>query len=527
MVLKCSKCGLRARADRSCKNIQCEEFRPRKTGEHWRTRRLQQALGDLASKVGVFAVGGHILCLLHRPDIRCGVAARMLLQQVGFNLAQRLELLTTLYPAYWKWATSKILSGMVAKAQMLREATDEQRATIINQCWEAMVADQESQQVICRPAESKLTLLPRSETARMTGAAKRTYGYHPFRNPASRRFGKIEWDSLSLDVSSGKLRRACEQLAEKWSKPDMEVTYEAALDILDAQDFIYLRAHEAKIRFVRWLLKCEGRQAIPSSDTWSLLTGMGSGIKQGLEVSGIASYEDALSACSTIASAGAVAQGHEYSIDDLACFHCMTQNKECEGIVVETLPPPPPPVSIIDDLVDLEGESTGSMFLPQPSEPAVGGNLVRLEQALLVLFTVNLIHCLPMQGWAPLSQTCSSLKRIGAPKVEPAQSHCIATCAAVSALIPRIARLFQAGQLSAGALLKVKGHAFDLIEICAPCMTAISVEMLSVMILRFSVKYEMRQEDASVALPGLRVPEPRAVAEGVECRILTKAMCGR
>ena len=161
------------------------------------------------------------------------------------------------------------------------------------------------------------------------------------------------------------------------------------------------------------------------------------------------------------------------------------------------------------------------------SEPAVGGNLVRLEQALVALFMVNLIRCLPMQGWAPLCQTCSLLKRIGAPKFEPAQSHCIATRAAVSALIPRIARLFEAGQLSAGALLKVKGHAFDLIEICAPCMTAISVEMLSVMILCFSVKYEMRKEDASVALRVLRVPEPRAVAEGVECRILTKAMCGR
>ena len=146
---------------------------------------------------------------------------------------------------------------------------------------------------------------------------------------------------------------------------------------------------------------------------------------------------------------------------------------------------------------------------------AVGGLLhrVRLEQALVVLFTVNVIRCLPMQGWGPLCQTCSLLKRITAPKFEPAQSHCTATCAAVSALIPRIARLFETGQLSAGALLKVKGHAFDLIEICAPCMTAISVEMLSVMILRFSVKYEMRKEDASVALGVLRVPEPRAVAE--------------
>ena len=74
---------------------------------------------------------------------------------------------------------------------------------------------------------------------------------------------------------------------------------------------------------------------------------------------------------------------------------------------------------------------------------------------------------------------------------------------------------------------QAKGIAFDLIGICAPCMTAISVEMLSVMILRFSVKYEMRKEDVSVALGVLRVPEPRAVAEGVECRILTKAMCGR
>ena len=207
----------------------------------------------------------------------------------------------------------------------------------------------------------------------------------------------------------------------------------------------------------------------------------------------------------------------------------MTQNKECEGIVVETLPPPPPPVSIIDDLVDFEGMCTGSnkRWNKRLILPAVGGNLVRLEQALVVLFTVNLIRCLPMQGWAPLCQTCSLLKRITAPKFEPAQSHCTATCAAVSALIPRIARLFETGQLSAGALLKVKGHAFDLIEICAPCMTAISVEMLSVMILRFSVKYEMRKEDASVALGVLRVPEPRAVAAGVECRLLTKAMCGR
>ena len=534
MVLNCIKCGLRARDDRSCRSIQCEDFRPGERGQHWRRQRLQQALGDLASKVGVFAVGGHILCLLHRPDVRCGVASRMFLQQLGFNLAQRLELLTTLYPAYWKWATSKILSGMVAKAQMLREATDRQRATIINQCWEAMVADQESQQVICRPAERKLTLLPRSETATnsrwRSGAGKRTYAYHSFRNPSSRRNGKIEWDILRLDVDSGKLRRACEQLASRWRC--MEVTYEAALHILDAQDFAYLRAHDAtytKIRFVRWLIKCEGRQVIPSSETWSLLTGMGSGVKQGLDISGIASYEDALIACSTIASAGGVAEGREYSIDDLVCFHSMTQNKECEGIVVETLPPPPPPVSIIDDLVDFEGTSTGwnKRWNKALILPAVGGNLVRLEQALVVLFTVNLIRCLPMQGWAPLCQTCSLLKRITAPKFEPAQSHCTATCAAVSALIPRIARLFETGQLSAGALLKVKGHAFDLIEICAPCMTAISVEMLSVMILRFSVKYEMRKEDASVALGVLRVPEPGALAEGVECRILTKAMCGR
>ena len=78
----------------------------------------------------------------------------------------------------------------------------------------------------------------------------------------------------------------------------------------------------------------------------------------------------------------------------------MTQNKECEGIVVETLPPPPPPpVSIIDDLVDFERLFTGSnkRWNKRLILPAVGGNLVRLEQALVVLFTVNLIRCLSMQ----------------------------------------------------------------------------------------------------------------------------------
>eukprot|EP00959_Pyramimonas_sp_CCMP1952_P070757 1477341-Pyramimonas_sp.AAC.1 len=76
MGLRCKTCLERARDDGSCKNPKCTAYRaPVPRGQHWKIARLSGALGKAADKVGAYVAGGFILTLLHRHDIRVGVAS--------------------------------------------------------------------------------------------------------------------------------------------------------------------------------------------------------------------------------------------------------------------------------------------------------------------------------------------------------------------------------------------------------------------------------------------------------------------
>ena len=77
---------------------------------HWKHKRQAKALGeDVASRLGAFIVGGFASTLLHRHDIRVGIASGMFLKPIVPETAKRLELLMALYPCYWKWSTAAVL----------------------------------------------------------------------------------------------------------------------------------------------------------------------------------------------------------------------------------------------------------------------------------------------------------------------------------------------------------------------------------------------------------------------------------
>ena len=78
-----------------------------------------------------------------------------------------------------------------------------------------------------------------------------------------------------------------------------------------------------------------------------MLTGMGSGAKAGIELSGIASFDDAQRACAELRKLPA-ASGATYDLDDLICWLCLSQHKEAQAGA--ELPAPAEPVSVDTDL---------------------------------------------------------------------------------------------------------------------------------------------------------------------------------
>ena len=109
MPWKCSECKKRPRGDGSCRTAGCPRFRCDRravtTGRWWGQWRRERLLGRAASRVGVYVVGGSALTLLHRHDIRVGIASGMILKTFVPDRSRRIEMLAMLYPAYWRGST--------------------------------------------------------------------------------------------------------------------------------------------------------------------------------------------------------------------------------------------------------------------------------------------------------------------------------------------------------------------------------------------------------------------------------------
>ena len=192
MVKKCKLCGERCRRDGTCNVQKCDGFVPGRTGNHWQSCRLWYQLGEAANGVGAFVVGGFALSLLHRPDIRTGIASGMWLKRVVFDRASRLELLAVLYPAYWRWSTSMLLASISAKMTELLRADSHHRAEIIEAAWLAMAKRMDNYQVVSSHSERTVELLPRKRKPLAPGQTDIS-NYHPYSNPSSRRTGLREF----------------------------------------------------------------------------------------------------------------------------------------------------------------------------------------------------------------------------------------------------------------------------------------------------------------------------------------------
>ena len=170
----------------------------------------------MASRLGAFIVGGFASTLLHRHDIRVGIASGMFLKPVVPETAVRLELLMFLYPCYWKWSTAAVLRYLTPRMDELLSAAAKGRARIFTNAWRAMERTMCRRQVVGHRAKRTVELLTRPEARKITSTGGR-FGYHPYMNPAGRRTGAREFEILLPDLKSGKIALACEDLVESWT----------------------------------------------------------------------------------------------------------------------------------------------------------------------------------------------------------------------------------------------------------------------------------------------------------------------
>ena len=192
-------------------------FRPPNAGRHFLLKRAEGVLGKVvAARLGAFTVGGFAITLLHRHDIRVGIASGMFLKHCVPDRAKRLELLACLYPCYWRWSTVAVLRHVVAHMGEFLEAGPDRRGTILMAAYEVMKAEMSEHQVVGFRDRRAVELRTRAEARRVVGCDKGVFAYHPYMNPASRRTGFQEFAALLADLRSGLLASACADLDEKW-----------------------------------------------------------------------------------------------------------------------------------------------------------------------------------------------------------------------------------------------------------------------------------------------------------------------
>ena len=98
---------------------------------------LKSTLEPLA--VNAWVDGGFILTLLHRHDIRVGIASAMYIRSHWcVSCALRLELLCVLHLCYWRWPTKMLLEAMEQRVEEYSLAQPLARAQIWREVWQIM-----------------------------------------------------------------------------------------------------------------------------------------------------------------------------------------------------------------------------------------------------------------------------------------------------------------------------------------------------------------------------------------------------
>ena len=281
MVFACSTCKQRARADGSCKNAACADFSEnRRRGAHWKLKRLQSALGDVATCFGDFVQGGRVASLAHRHDVRVGIASGMYLRELIPSASLRVEVLSVVFLCYWKWAVASILQSLTRNIEELLGADAVGRASLYERVWEEATLEVRPQEfaVVCNRRDRTVELLPRASVRKLGGGAADYFSCHPMMCPASRRPFQHEFRTLMEDLRSGRLPGATAELAELFAASRANYT---TSEVPLRSVRLWASATYSRTRFLRWLFKAEALVAEPCEEDWDLLAGMGSGAERG------------------------------------------------------------------------------------------------------------------------------------------------------------------------------------------------------------------------------------------------------
>ena len=188
--------------------------------------------------------------MMHRHDIRVGIASSMCLKHFVPDRARRIEMMAMLYPAYWRWSACVIVIAMQEHQKELAApgADASRRADIYAAAWASVEAKFVNSQVVGFRDERRVALLPRCEATRLTGGSKGRFGYHTFSNPASRRTGAAEASQLLQDMRDGNLESACKALDQEWAASG--ASYKRSQEVLAKHDICtWRRATYSRIRF--------------------------------------------------------------------------------------------------------------------------------------------------------------------------------------------------------------------------------------------------------------------------------------
>ena len=218
-----------------------------KVGSHWEQKRALEVLGDIYRKRGAYVVGGYACTLLHRHDIRVGIASGMYLRLYMPEAVNRIELLAALYPCYWRWSTSCVLRYVQPHMEELLSADSHRRADILQAAYDAMVAELQPFHVVGDRAQRRVDLFLRSEAR--SRRQVNCFGYHPFQNPASRRTGDVEFRVLAENLRDGSLWRACEDLIKVWN---IKPSYKESVQVLAEHNIRLWSGRNATYGRTRW-----------------------------------------------------------------------------------------------------------------------------------------------------------------------------------------------------------------------------------------------------------------------------------
>jgi hypothetical protein len=488
----------------------------------------------------VYVVGGSALTLLHRHDIRVGIASGMFLKTFVPDRSRRIEMLMMLYPAYWRWSTRDLVIAMhehreeltvpSADAAASGASVASRRADIYAAAWDKVEATMRDKQVVGYRDEQRVALLHRSKARRITCCAEGRFGYHPISNPASRRTGASEARILLPDVRSGKLERVGKTLDQQWAASG--ATYKHSRKVLDQESIsLWKRADYNIIRFLRWLFKAEGMSVQMDAEEWDFVKCMGAGAVKGCEVAGIESFDDAQAACAELRKLPA-ASGANFNLDDLICWLCLSQHKEAQARA--KLPAPAEPVTVEADLcLTAQGARTrlrrkvshlphAAPGAPQEHEaraqeaPQPPGAQRRLSGAsMLTAVLPELARWLPVTAAGSMCQTCQKLL----PVLDATRARIADTVARIVSLQgPLASALLQAG-LSSAEVLAMRAQAWRWLDQCNQHMlsSAECWQSIALALLRLSAKFILTSEHADICL---RILPPWPRLQSMECRLV-------